>query len=254
VLIGLRNSDGDVPGQAAVPGATGEAGRHGMLWLLRRPSFLLIVLANACIAIAGYAWMTFAPAFLARQHGLSLGAVGLRYGLATGIIGIIGLIVTGWLTDRGSERSPLWPLWVIVLAIAGLIPFAFIGLRIGNANAALLCIALNYTIGSIYMVPSVAALQRIAPPDLRATASALMLFVTAMLGGIGPLLVGMASDALTPRLGTGSLGTALLVAPAAQALAAALFMAATVFYRRDIGLEADRADAAGEAQMEVAIP
>lgn len=262
VLIGLRGhgggglEGGGPEGAGLDPKVPASAiGQEGVWWLLSRPSFLLIVLGTACIAIAGYAWMTFAPAFLARQHGLGLGQVGLRYGVASGVVGVVGLIGTGLLADRLAARSPMWSLWVVVLIIAALVPFAFVGLEIGNANLAIVCIAVNYTIGSVYMAPSVTALQRIAPPHLRATASALMLFVTAMLGGIGPLLVGLFSDALQPSLGPAALGRALLVVPAAQTLAALLFMAAAVFYRRDIGIgQAPPAPLADDPQVGVALP
>ncbi len=59
--------------------------------------------------------------------------------------------------------------------------------------------------------PTFAAAQFLAPPRMRATASAVLLFATNIVGlGAGPAATGALSDALAPRYGTASLGYALL--------------------------------------------
>ena len=60
------------------------------------------------IAIAGYSMTTFAPAFLMRVHGLSLGQVGVQYGIAAGVTGILSLLIVGRLADRLSAMDPRW--------------------------------------------------------------------------------------------------------------------------------------------------
>jgi hypothetical protein len=59
----------------AIPAATpGQDGHFRGGWeLVKKPSYLAIVGAAACIAVAGYSVTTFAPAFLIRVHGMSLG-------------------------------------------------------------------------------------------------------------------------------------------------------------------------------------
>jgi hypothetical protein len=52
------------------------------------------------VSIAGYSLTTFAPAFLIRSHDMSLGEVGLHYGLASGITGVLGLLVVGRIADH----------------------------------------------------------------------------------------------------------------------------------------------------------
>ena len=66
------------------------------------------------------------------------------------------------------------------------------------------------------------------------TASAILLFSQAMLGGIGPLVTGMISDHLTPELGPHALARALLIAPVMHTIAALLYFAASTSFRREI--------------------
>ena len=86
----------------AMPAATpGQNGHFRGAWeLLKKPSYLAIVCAAACIAVAGYSVTTFAPAFLIRVHGMSLGEVGVQYGIAAAVTGILGLLLVGRLADR----------------------------------------------------------------------------------------------------------------------------------------------------------
>lgn len=207
--------------------------------LLAKPSYILILCACTCIAVGGYSLTVFAPAFLMRSHGLSLGSVGIEYGLASGAAGIASLLLTGWLADRLSSRDPRWLLWVISIMIAVLIPFALLGFVAPSRWMAIASIALASTIATAYMVPTVAAMQRLAPPHLRATASAIMLFCSALIGGLGPLITGMISDNLEGRFGVHALGHALLIVPLMHGLAGLLFLAASVRFKSDMIAEAD---------------
>jgi MFS family permease len=94
------------------------------------------------------------------------------------------------------------------------------------------------TVATAYMAPVVAAVQRLAPPEMRATASAFLALFTAMAGGAGPFITGLISDALHPSMGMDSLRWALLVVPVAQTFAGLLYFAATLSFHRD--LKADR--------------
>ncbi|BBX16498.1 MFS transporter [Mycolicibacterium duvalii] len=193
----------------------------GSWWqILRKPSYLAIVSGAACISVAGYALTTFAPAFLMRARGMSLGDVGLYYGLATGLTGILGLLLVGRIADRLSARDPRWLLWLVAVLTAALLPFSTLGFLVGGSAVAVIFIALSYVVGTAYMAPSIAAIQRLVPPEQRATASAVFLFFSAILGSVGPLVTGMISDALRDSLGAMSLGRALLCVVPVMHLAA----------------------------------
>jgi predicted MFS family arabinose efflux permease len=203
--------------------------------LLRKPSFLAMVAGTALVSAAGYSLTTFAPAFLMRTRGMSLGEVGISYGLATGLLGILGLLIVGRIADRLASRDPRWLLWIVVILIAVLLPASALAFVVESRMACVWLLALGYVIGTAYLAPSIAAIQRLVLPEQRATASAIFLFFNATLGSVGPFLTGVISDSLTAELGPQALGRALLVlVPTMQLVAIGCYALAAHRYRRDI--------------------
>jgi predicted MFS family arabinose efflux permease len=229
LVVGVRQALPTVPAQAA-----GERAVHW--WsLLRKPSFLIVVAGTAFISAAGYSLTTFAPAFLMRTRGMSLGEVGVEYGLATGLLGILGLLIVGRLSDRLAERDPRWLLWIVVALTVLLLPASVLAFVVADRTLCVLFLALSYAIGTSYLAPSIAAIQRLVLPEQRATASAMFLFFNAVFGSIGPFVVGLLSDSLTADLGSQALGRALLLlVPVMQLIGAGCYLAASGRYRRDI--------------------
>ncbi|MGU3500835.1 spinster family MFS transporter [Mycobacterium sp. C31M] len=210
---------------------------RGVNWwdLLRKPSFLAVVGGTSLISAAGYSLTTFAPAFLMRTRDMSLGEVGIEYGLATGATGILGLLIVGRVADRLAARDPRWLLWIVVAMTAILLPASALAFVVQSRTWCVLFLALGYVIGTAYMAPSIAAIQRLVLPEQRATASAIFLFFNATLGSVGPFLTGMISDTLTPELGPAGLGRALLIlVPTMQLGALCCYALGARLYRRDI--------------------
>lgn len=203
--------------------------------ILRKPSYLAIVSGAACISVAGYALTTFAPAFLMRARGMTLGDVGLQYGIASGLTGIVGLIVVGRIADKLSGIDGRWLLWLVAAMTAALIPFSTLGFLVDSSTLSVCFIALSYVVGTAYMAPSIAAIQRLVSAEQRATASAIFLFFSAILGSVGPLLTGLISDALRTDHGDMSLGWALLsVVPVMQVGAIVCYLLASRRFLREI--------------------
>jgi MFS family permease len=169
-----------------------------------------------------------------RSHGMSLGEVGLQYGLASGITGIVGLLFIGRLADILAARDPRWLLWVVAAMTAVLIPFSALAFVVESRVLSVWFISLSYVIGTAYMAPSVAAIQRLVRPDQRATASAVFLFFSSTVGSAGPFLTGVFSDALSADLGPDSLGRALLLVPVAQVMAVAMLLIASRRFRSEM--------------------
>ena len=202
--------------------------------LLRKPSYLAIVSGAACVSVAGYSLTTFAPAYLIRVHHMSLGEVGVHYGIASGVTGILGLLIIGRVADQLSGRDPRWLLWVVAAMTAALIPFSVLAFVVDSAAMSVWFLSLSYVVGTAYMAPSIAAIQRLVRPEQRATASAIFLFFGVTIGSVGPFLTGVISDALKADLGTASLGWALLLVPVMQVLAVVLYLVASRRYRSEL--------------------
>lgn len=202
--------------------------------LLKKPSFLSVVMGAAFISFAGYSLTTFAPAYLIRTREMSLGEVGVQYGLASGLTGILSLLVIGRIADRLSAKDPRWSLWLVAAMTAAMLPFSALAFVVESRTLCIWFIALSYVVGTAYMAPSIAAIQRLARPEQRATASAIFLFFGAMVGSLGPFLTGVISDALKADLGAMSLGRALLIVPVAQVVAIICYLLASQRFMREI--------------------
>ncbi|BBZ19318.1 spinster family MFS transporter [Mycolicibacterium gadium] len=229
VVLGRRQP---MPGVTAPAGGDVQAVK--VLDLLKKPSFCAVVLGAAFISLAGYSLTTFAPAYLMRAREMSLADVGVQYGLASGLTGILSLLIVGRVADRLSARDPRWLLWLVVAMTAVLLPFSALAFIVEDRTWCVWFIALSYVIGTAHMAPSIAAIQRLARAAQRATASAIFLFVGSMLGSVGPFLTGVISDALKADLGNMSLGRALLIVPAAQVIAIICYLAASRSFMREI--------------------
>lgn len=223
------------PRQALASAGTAKSMSFGPVrQLLKKPSFLLIMAGGSAISMGGYVLVSFTPAFLMRVHGMQLGEVGALYGLASGIAGGAGLLISGLLADRLSRRDPRWSLWVVSLMIAAVLPFGYAAFLVENSYLAIAMMAVYQIIGVAYFAPVIAATHRLAPEAVRATASAVLLAVGALTGGIGPLLAGIISDSLQAELGDRAIGTAMLVSPAFFTVAGLLFLLANITYQRDV--------------------
>ncbi|NLG55374.1 MAG: MFS transporter [Rhodococcus sp.] len=227
LVLGRRQTMPSEPAQHGAPAANP--------WdLLKKPAFLLIVGGGACVSFAGYSLTAFAPAYLVRTRGMSLGEVGVQYGVASGLTGIVGLLVVGRIADRLSARDPRWLLWLVGVMIAALLPFSALAFVVQDRALCIVFIAMSYVIGTAYMAPSIAAIQRLVRVEQRATASAVFLFFGAIIGSAGPFLTGVISDALTADMGVMSLGRALLIVPVAQIVAIGCYAAASGRFVREI--------------------
>jgi hypothetical protein len=82
--------------------------------------------------------------------------------------------------------------------------------------------------GGLWAAPGHAMVQSLARPQMRATASALMLLLFNLIGfGLGPWIVGLLNDLLEPQFGAQSIRWSLLVIACASLWAAARALART---------------------------
>ena len=145
------------------------------------------------VAAGGSAWI---PTFLMRTYGWSAGRAGLVFGSVVTVFSSLGLLAGGWfcgVLSRRGYRDAHFRLGLIVallslpivilfplmpspgLAIALLIPYAFVGAAIHGVAPA--------------------AIQQVVPNEMRAQVSAMYLFVVNMIGiGAGPTVIALLTD------------------------------------------------------------
>lgn len=210
--------------------------------LFSRPGYVFTLLGATFASAAGYAIIGFLPPFLIRSFGMPTDTVGVALSMIIGIGGGIGLFLGGAAADRFRVTNAKGPLWICVFATLASAPmFAVIFISAEEATVFWWLIP-PFLLHLAWMGPNWAMVQSFAPEGARATASALVLLSINLIGlGLGPLVIGIASDSLAAAGAVNPLGKALLAAPVMLVLAAIAYGLATLDVRHDPVLK-------GEAQ------
>jgi predicted MFS family arabinose efflux permease len=195
-------------GKVPVKSSFGET----MAVLRKRAAFWYIALGCAFTSFVAYGNGNFFPSYLIRNHGMSLGEVGTVLGLISGLAGAVGMFLGGVLGDRFGQEDKRWYLWVPMWGcLIATVPYLYT--LLGNEKLWIIVALVPANIlSTMYLGPSIAMCQTLVSPGMRAMASAVLFFVLNMIGlGLGPLIVGVLSDAFQPVFGDDNLRYAMLI-------------------------------------------
>lgn len=194
-----------------------------------------VVIGLTLTSFVGYGGVMWAAPFLKRTHGISGLELGLILGPIVGMLGGAGALLGGYLADRLSRTDARWNAWVIAVAKFAAAPLILMFYLTDDFNLALAFYLPASVLGAFYLGPSFAIVQSTAPLEMRATVSAIMLFVLNFIAlGFGPLMVGIASDALNPTFGTDSLRYALMLTSLINIWAAAHYVLAGTAFAKEM--------------------
>lgn len=224
--------------------------RETIAVLAHKRTFWLVAFAAAIKAFIGYGHAPFTASFFYRNHAEAInelaahfglgpqGFMGLALGTVVGLGGAFGAFLGGQIADRYGARD--FRAYASVPAIASLltIPIYIFAITLPFAAFAILTLAINGVLGTLWYGPVYATAQSIVPPHMRATASAVLLFIINLIGlGLGPLAVGALSDALAIGAGLGEaegVRWALIISALAGVGAFALFWLARRTIREEM--------------------
>lgn len=205
------------------------------LWL--DPVIRLLTFASAATVFSAFAMSVWTPSFLMRVHDFTLIEAGMLLGFAGALGGMSGAVIGGVLADRLGARDRRWPLRIVAIGTALSIPMFLLQLCWPHADTltigdlqfsvfVLLC-PLSAFFSAFMYGPVYAAIQQLVAPNIRAQAAACYGLVINALGmGLGPLFVGVISDALAPALQENSLRVALLATLFGPVLGTILYLRA----------------------------
>lgn len=216
---------------AAAPPSTRDVVR----FLLTQRSFALITLGGAVQSLSGYGVLAWGPTFLRRVHGMGSAEIGTWLGLIIGIGGAVGAYAGGRTADRlgKSDRRGYAYLCGAVCLLG--VPAGVAFLLAPSREMSLLYFAPFYVLGAMYVGPMLSMCQSLVPLQMRATASAVLLFVLNLVGlGAGPTLVGYFNDVMAPSYGNEAIRYSLLFVTLGGVVSSALFAAASRTLRADL--------------------
>ena len=204
-------------------------------YLLGCRSFLWLVLAASVQSLSGYSMLVWGPAFLGRVHGMSGVEIGTWLGLIIGVAGCFGGYLGGKWTDRLGHSDVRWYLRLPAIQSLLGVPFVLGFTLLDNTAAALLCFIPFYFVGAMYVGPMLSMTQGLVQLRMRATASAILLFVLNMVGlGLGPVLVGSMNDTVFAVHGDHAIRYSLMVMGVVGGCASLLFWLASQHLQRDL--------------------
>jgi MFS family permease len=186
--------------------------------------------ALALSAIEAFGILFWRTPFLMREYGLDAKAIGDLIGPTALIASIAGMVAGGlfveWLAKRYKDANIRAAFFcfcgsTVVIITALLIPDPF------WSTVAFGCAAFFAIAGA---VPQNAAIQRVAPNDMRGQITAFYLFMFTFFGALGSWFIGAASDYVTGDLGSALLLTACILMP----VAAILMYRAIKPYRQEV--------------------
>jgi MFS family permease len=187
-------------------------------------TFVYLALATGLHVFCIYGLVNWAPSFLSRLHGMKSSEIGATLGPILGFGGAIGSFAGGFLTDHFGKKDKRWYLKIPAYAIILSIFFAAGTIFLSSKSLSLMCLGFCASLQSTYLGPSIAVAHSLVPASMRSLTSAVLFFVLNLIGlGLGPLVVGIVSDRLSPTLGNESLRWAMSIIIVIGAVSAILF-------------------------------
>ena len=202
--------------------------------LTHKPSFWIMSFGAACSSMMGYGLFFWLPSFFVRSYGISLIDASLFYGAILLVGGLAGIWLGGSLADRfGASRRGAYVV-IPAFAFVATVPFYVVAILSPNLTTTFFAMLIPTALGLVWLGPVLAAIQHVVPPNMRATASAIFLFINNLIGiGAGTVAIGILSDNLQARYGDDSLRYAILAGTSFYVLAAMLFFLSAKYLKND---------------------
>jgi len=161
-----------------------------------RRTYLPIFVALAIKSLQGFGISMWVPTFFMRTYGWDAGFVGMTQGFVTLIGAPLGMVFGGmlasWYVRRNYNDANIR---VVLIAAIMVLPFIVLYPLMSSPWVALALYGGNMFFSSMSAGPAAAALQMIAPNQMRAQILAVYYFILNLVGyGLGPTAVALLTD------------------------------------------------------------
>jgi len=190
---GFSDPSGTVKAKASVKDAMAE--------LSKKPTFWMVVIACTIAAFAGYGITQFQSLFLSRSFGMSPGEAGLQVNTPVFLLGSVGTLGCGWLAEKLGGRYPRSIAWLPALGLILCVPLYLLAFSAQSLTITTVCLIVAAMLKYTYLAAQYTIGQGVASARVRATATAILLFVVNLIGyGLGPPVAGALSDIIFKML------------------------------------------------------
>lgn len=199
-----------------------------------KPSFWLMSIATGIGSLVAYGLAFWIPSFLARSFHLGLVDRSLIYGSTVLVGGVAGVWLGGLTGDRLKGSRPSAYALVPMVTYLLCLPTFLIAFSSRSVAVTALMFVIPTALSLAWLGPVIGAITGLVPPHMRATASAMYLFILNLIGlGLGTLVIGAISDALTGRFGGEALRYSAMVTTGLYLVSALLMGLAALRLPRD---------------------
>jgi MFS family permease len=163
--------------------------------LAAKPAFRHLTLGAAVLGLFTFSINQFLVSFMVRNYGIAMDVAAFYFGLV--IVSAMGggIFAGGFLADRLSPKDRRAFAWIPMIGILISGPLFLLGFSQDELIPMVVLVSLASLFCYLYISPSFAAVQSIAGAKRRASAPALFLTVSTLIGyGLGPPIVGLLAD------------------------------------------------------------
>jgi MFS family permease len=172
-----------------------------LLKLLSVPAFVAMIAAGICITFCNVSLLTWGvdfakdyKDFTVREAAVSLAAIAL-------FSSILGVLMGGYVADRLQRQFSYGRLVAIGCALLLATPFLLFAILSDDKWAVLTGLFVSGFFLSWYHGPVTAVIHDMMPRRAHATSVGIYMFLTQLIGGFGPQIVGKISDARDLQVG-----------------------------------------------------
>ncbi|MGC2814993.1 MAG: MFS transporter, partial [Candidatus Acidiferrum sp.] len=194
--------------------------------LLSVPAYIAMIVAGTCITFASVSLLTWGIDFAVNYKEFSLREAALSLAVVALLSLVFGVLTGGYLADRLQRKYPYGRIIVIAAAFLFAAPCVLLAIQSDDKAVFLAALFIGGFFMSWYHGPVTAVLHDLTPQRAHATAIGVYMFVTQLLGALGPQLVGKISDASDLQLG-------LQVAVGVMVVGSLLMVVVIYFVKRD---------------------
>lgn len=203
--------------------------------LLRVPAFVAMIVAGVFITFSSVSLLTWGIDFAVNYKDFSLKEAAVSLSLIALFSLVFGVLMGGWVADRLQRRYVYGRVIAITCAFLLAAPFLLLAIQSEEKRTVLAGLFIAGFFMSWYHGPVTAILHDMMPRRAHATSVGVYMFVTQLVGALGPQVIGRISDLQDLQLG-------LQISVAVMVCGALLMLVVVHFIKRD-GLRHPELDA-----------
>src|SRR5262249_6917024 len=162
--------------------------------LLSVPAFVAMIAAGVCITFASVSLLTWGVDFAVTYKDFSLRQAAVSLALIALASLVMGVLVGGVVAGRLQKKYSYGRIMAIALAFLFAAPFLLLAIQSEEQRTVLIGLFVASFFMSWYHGPVTAVIHDMMPRRAHATSIGLYMFVTQLIGGLGPEVVGRISD------------------------------------------------------------